>query len=57
MIGDVPMVTAGSDVRFALLGGKVIGAGALVMRSTGNNEVYVAPRTQLDPRTSQELGL
>jgi sugar O-acyltransferase (sialic acid O-acetyltransferase NeuD family) len=35
----------------------VIGAGALVMRSTGDNEVYVAPRTQLDPRTSDELGL
>ena len=30
VIGDVPLVTAGSDARFALLGGKIIGAGALL---------------------------
>lgn len=30
MLGDVPLVTAGSDVRFGLLGGKVVGAAALL---------------------------
>jgi len=30
MIGDVPLITAGSDVRFALLGGKSVGAAALM---------------------------
>ena len=30
MLGDVPLVTAGSDVRFALLGGKTVGANALL---------------------------
>ena len=30
MIGDVPLVTAGSDVRFALLAGQKVGAGALL---------------------------
>jgi len=29
-LGDVPMVTAGSDVRYALLGGTVVGAAALL---------------------------
>jgi quinol-cytochrome oxidoreductase complex cytochrome b subunit len=30
MLGDQPLVTAGSDVRFALLGGKTVGANALL---------------------------
>ena len=30
MLGDIPLVTAGSDVRFALLGGKTVGAAALL---------------------------
>jgi sugar O-acyltransferase (sialic acid O-acetyltransferase NeuD family) len=37
--------------------GCVIGAGALVMRSTSPNEVYIAPRTKPDERTSEEIGL
>jgi sugar O-acyltransferase (sialic acid O-acetyltransferase NeuD family) len=37
--------------------GSVIGAGALVMRSTQPREVYVAPRTKPDQRTSDEIGL
>lgn len=37
--------------------GSVIGAGALVMRSTESREVYVAPRTKPDERTSDEIGL
>ena len=30
VLGDTPMVTVGSDVRYGLLGGKVVGAGALL---------------------------
>ncbi|MCZ6792385.1 MAG: cytochrome b N-terminal domain-containing protein [Planctomycetota bacterium] len=30
MLGDVPLVTVGSDVRFALLGGRTVGPGALL---------------------------
>src|SRR5687767_3712586 len=30
MLGDVPLVTAGSDVRFGLLAGKTVGAAALL---------------------------
>jgi len=30
VVGDVPLVTVGSDVRYALLSGKVVGAGALL---------------------------
>ena len=30
MFGDVPLVTAGSDAKFALLGGRSVGAGALL---------------------------
>lgn len=37
--------------------GCVIGAGAIVMRSTKPREVYVAPRTKPDERTSDEIGL
>ena len=29
-IGDIQLVTSGSDVRFALLGGRFVGAGALL---------------------------
>jgi sugar O-acyltransferase (sialic acid O-acetyltransferase NeuD family) len=35
----------------------VIGAGAIVMRSTKPHEVYIAPRTKPDERTSDEIGL
>lgn len=35
----------------------VVGAGALIMKSTQDNEVYIAKRTYPDPRTSDELGL
>jgi acetyltransferase-like isoleucine patch superfamily enzyme len=37
--------------------GCVIGAAAIVMRSTRAHEVYVAPRTKPDERTSDEIGL
>jgi sugar O-acyltransferase (sialic acid O-acetyltransferase NeuD family) len=37
--------------------GCVIGAGAIVMRSTEPREVYIAPRTKPDERTSDEIGL
>ena len=37
--------------------GCVIGASAVVMRSTKPQEVYVAPRTRPDERTSDEIGL
>ena len=30
MLGDVPLVTVGSDVRFALLGGRTVGPGDLL---------------------------
>jgi len=29
-IGDIPLITAGSDVRFVLLGGRFVGEGALL---------------------------
>ena len=29
-IGDVPLITAGSDVRFVLLAGRFVGEGALL---------------------------
>jgi sugar O-acyltransferase (sialic acid O-acetyltransferase NeuD family) len=35
----------------------LIGAGALIMKSTENDEVYIAPRTKPDSRKSHELGL
>ena len=35
----------------------VIGAGALIMRSTQPREVYIAQRTKPDKRTSDQLGL
>ena len=35
----------------------IIGAGALIMRSTGDNEVFIAKRTEPDPRSSDEISL
>ncbi len=37
--------------------GCVIGAGAVVMRTTGEREVYLGPRAELDERTSDDLRL
>jgi hypothetical protein len=34
----------------------VIGAGAIIMRSTGDNEVYIPQRTKRAPQSSDELG-
>ncbi len=58
-VGPYCFIGVNATLRDGITIGKscVIGAGALVMRSTGDNEVYVAPRTELDPRTSDELGL
>jgi carbonic anhydrase/acetyltransferase-like protein (isoleucine patch superfamily) len=35
----------------------LIGAGALIMKSTRDKEVYIAKRTYPDSRTSDEIGI
>jgi sugar O-acyltransferase (sialic acid O-acetyltransferase NeuD family) len=35
----------------------VVGAGALIMKSTKDNEVYIAARTKPDARTSDQIGM
>jgi sugar O-acyltransferase (sialic acid O-acetyltransferase NeuD family) len=37
--------------------GNVIGSGALIMKPTSDFEVYIAPRTKPDTRTSDEIGM
>jgi sugar O-acyltransferase (sialic acid O-acetyltransferase NeuD family) len=37
--------------------GNVVGAGALIMKSTKDFEVYIAPRTKPDARSSKEIGM
>ena len=37
--------------------GNVVGAGALIMKSTKDFEVYIAPRTKPDARTSDQIGM
>jgi hypothetical protein len=35
----------------------VIGAGAVIMKTTDDREVYITPRTKPDARTSNEIGM
>jgi sugar O-acyltransferase (sialic acid O-acetyltransferase NeuD family) len=35
----------------------VIGSGALIMKDTGEREVYITPRTKPDARTSDQIGM
>jgi sugar O-acyltransferase (sialic acid O-acetyltransferase NeuD family) len=37
--------------------GNVVGAGALIMKSTKDLEVYIQPRTKPDARTSDQIGM
>jgi sugar O-acyltransferase (sialic acid O-acetyltransferase NeuD family) len=58
-IGDYSFVGVNATLRDDITIGRsnVIGAGALIMKSTADDEVYVAPRTKPMERKSHEIGM
>jgi sugar O-acyltransferase (sialic acid O-acetyltransferase NeuD family) len=58
-VGPYSFIGVNATIRDAISIGSanVIGAGALVMKTTSDNEVYVAPRTKPASRTSDGIGL
>jgi sugar O-acyltransferase (sialic acid O-acetyltransferase NeuD family) len=58
-IGPYSFLGVNATFRDAISVGEanVVGAGALIMKSTKDREVYIAPRTKPDARTSDEIGM
>ena len=58
-IGTHCFIGVNATFRDSITVGKsnVIGAGALIMKSTRDNEVYIPQRTQADSRTSDQLNM
>jgi sugar O-acyltransferase (sialic acid O-acetyltransferase NeuD family) len=58
-IGSYSFLGVNATFRDAITVGEanVVGAGALIMKSTKDFEVYIAPRTKPDSRTSDQLGM
>jgi sugar O-acyltransferase (sialic acid O-acetyltransferase NeuD family) len=57
-IGAYTFIGVNVTIRDAIEIGEsnVIGGGAILMRSTADREVYIAPRTKPDPRPSDAIG-
>ena len=58
-VGAYSFVGVNATIRDSISIGEanVIGAGAIIMKSTADGEVYIAPRTKADSRSSDELGM
>jgi sugar O-acyltransferase (sialic acid O-acetyltransferase NeuD family) len=58
-VGPYCFIGVNATVRDAIASGEanVIGSGALIMKTTRDNEVYIAPRTKPDARTSDQIGM
>lgn len=58
-IGAYTFIGVNATLRDSITVGKlnVIGAGALIMRSTQDHEVYVPERTKVFPKTSDQINL
>jgi sugar O-acyltransferase (sialic acid O-acetyltransferase NeuD family) len=58
-IGPYSFLGVNATFRDAISVGaaNVVGAGALIMKSTKDNEVYIAARTKADGRTSDQIGM
>jgi sugar O-acyltransferase (sialic acid O-acetyltransferase NeuD family) len=58
-VGAYCFIGVNATVRDAIAIGEanVIGSGALIMKTTKDNEVYIAPRTKPDARTSDQIGM
>jgi len=57
-VGDFSFIGVNATVRDGVSIGRsnVIGSGALIMKSTQDHELYVAPRTRPDERRSDQIG-
>jgi sugar O-acyltransferase (sialic acid O-acetyltransferase NeuD family) len=57
-VGAYTFIGVNATVRDGISIGRsnVIGSGSLIMKSTGDYELYVAPRTRPDERRSDEIG-
>jgi sugar O-acyltransferase (sialic acid O-acetyltransferase NeuD family) len=58
-VGAYCFIGVNATVRDAIAIGEanVIGSAALIMKTTQDNEVYIAPRTKPDARTSDQIGM
>lgn len=58
-VGAYCFIGVNATVRDAIAIGEanIIGSGALIMKTTRDNEVYIAPRTKPDARTSDQIGM
>jgi sugar O-acyltransferase (sialic acid O-acetyltransferase NeuD family) len=58
-VGAYCFIGVNATVRDAISIGEanVIGSAALIMKTTKDNEVYIAPRTKPDARTSDQIGM
>lgn len=58
-VGAYCFIGVNATVRDAIAIGEanVIGSAALIMKTTKDNEVYIAPRTKPDARTSDQIGM
>ena len=57
-VGAYCFIGVNATVRDAIAIGEanIIGSAALIMKTTKDNEVYIAPRTKPDARTSDQIG-
>jgi acetyltransferase-like isoleucine patch superfamily enzyme len=58
-VGEYTFIGVNVTVRDSISIGKsnVLGAGALIMKSTKDNAVYVPERTKVFPKTSDQINL
>jgi sugar O-acyltransferase (sialic acid O-acetyltransferase NeuD family) len=58
-IGAYTFIGVNATLRDSISIGEsnVIGSGALIMKSTSNGQLYIAPRTKPDSRSSAEIGM
>lgn len=58
-VGPFSFIGVNATIRDSISIGEanVIGAAAIIMKSTKDREVYIAPRTKPDARTSEEIGM
>jgi len=59
VVGDYSFVGVNATIRdhITIAPSTVVGAGALIMKDTGPEDVYIAPRTDRSRRRSSELGM
>jgi carbonic anhydrase/acetyltransferase-like protein (isoleucine patch superfamily) len=59
VVGDYSFVGVNATIRdhVTLAPSTVVGAGALIMKDTEAEDVYIAPRTEKSSRRSSDLGM